>query len=260
MARFVAFVLLLPSSVFAADLTGSWEIQSLGGDRAVVVQQRGSKLLLHRVMWPTFEGHKYKLEHLYRGDISGSTVAGDLLVKEEGLADYEILRRFDGSIGNANRMTIDGLPMNRIGGTPASGSSEPPASGTAEPPPPPSGSVSAPGAGLFDRIVSSPGMESLFDEALKVAIPAEVAALTAHGDDLYAGHSFRAALVKYEEASNAGGGADPQLLHRRGRCLLALERWADAKRMLRSALKLDPGNQVIARDYERAKRRARRTR
>lgn len=275
MTHWVVAILLVPRLAAAVDLAGTWEIQAMGGDRTVDVQQRGNTLIAHRVMWPTFEGKKYKLEHLFRGTISGRSIAGDLLVKEEGFADYEILRKFDGSIASNDRITLDGNPMKRAGGKAASAppvaepapAPPPPTTPGASPSPPPPQppqptaptppADDSPGGGLFARIMSSPGMQDLFDDALKVAIPEEVKKLTAEGDALFRKGQHEAALAKFEEASTTGGGADPQLLHRKGRCLLGLRRWADAKKNLRSALKLDPGNKRIRRDYKKAKRKAR---
>jgi hypothetical protein len=277
MTRWAFAILMAPSLAFGADLAGTWEIQSMGGDREVQIQQRGDTIIAHRVLWPEFEGERYKLEHLFRGKIDGESISGDLLVKEEGFEEYEILRRFSGTISSHDRITLDGNPMKRIGGgieapasekqpaVPAKPAPSPPGAPAARPSPPtaeprqPQGSLRPPppGAALFDRIISSPGMESLFEDALKVAIPEEVARLTAEGDALFAKGRTKAALAKYEAASQTGGGTDPQLLHRTGRCQLKLKRWQDAKKSLRSALKLDPGNEKIRRDYRKAKRGAR---
>ncbi|MEE8410124.1 MAG: CDC27 family protein [Myxococcota bacterium] len=139
----------------ATDLTGDWEVQSMGGDRAVEIQQKGKKIVAHRVLWPEFEGEKYKLEHLYRGTIRGDKIRGELLVKEDELPDYEVLRAFRGKIKSNATIVLDGLPMKRTGGakaaaqppetrTPAapgpveapSRPSEPPAYSQAPPPPP----------------------------------------------------------------------------------------------------------------------------
>ena len=262
------FVLLLPGLAVAADLGGTWEIQTMGADREVQIRQRDGTIVVHRVMWPVFEGEKYKLEHLYRGRIDGTTIRGDLLVKEEGASKYEILRPFEGSIRSSDEITLDGMTMRRTrdGGASPPPPSEPGPSGSLAPPPRPPKEAGAgkpaatnpnPGAGLFARIMSSPGMEDLFEDALKVEIPKAVAALTREGDSLFDREKFAAALEKYEEASETGGGTDSQLLHRKGRCLLKLRRWADARETLRAALRLDPHNEAIRRDYRKAKRRAR---
>ena len=60
-------VALVSSQASAADVTGKWEVQSMGGDREIAVRQKGEKIVGHRVMWPVFDGEKYKFEHLYRG-------------------------------------------------------------------------------------------------------------------------------------------------------------------------------------------------
>ena len=41
-----------------------------------------------------------------------------------------------------------------------------------------------------------------------------------------------------------------------GRCYLKLKKYSDAKKLLRKALKLDPNNSNLRRDYQRAKKKA----
>lgn len=100
---------LLPS-----DLTGSYELQSMGGDRKMSFKQKGNKLVAHRVMWPEFEGEKYKLEHLYRGVISGNNIKGKLLVREDDVPQYEVLRDFQAVINDDGSLTFDGMPIKRL--------------------------------------------------------------------------------------------------------------------------------------------------
>ncbi len=110
----------MANSAFAAtDLTGTWEVQSMGGDRTVEIQQKDQKIIAHRVLWPEFEGEKYKLEHLYRGTIRGDKIRGELLVKEDELPEYEVLRAFQGRIKSSDTIVLDGLPMKRTGGASA---------------------------------------------------------------------------------------------------------------------------------------------
>lgn len=96
-----------------ADLTGTWEIQSLGSDRVVQVEHNDTQLLVHRVLYPEFEGEKYRLDHLFRGTIDGTSISGTLLVKEPELPDFEVLRPFTGSLED-DTLTIDGLPLKRV--------------------------------------------------------------------------------------------------------------------------------------------------
>src|SRR4051794_1649760 len=111
-----AFTLLAARAAWAVDLSGKWEVQAMGSDREMVVQQKGAKLVAHRVLWPEVDGKKYKLEHLYRGTITAGQIKGELLVKEEELPDFEVLRAFSGSISGEGQIVLDGLPLKRLEG------------------------------------------------------------------------------------------------------------------------------------------------
>ncbi len=109
-------VFLITPQVFAAgSLSGSWELQSMGGDRDFTLEQKGKRLVAHRVMWPSFEGEKYKLEHLYRGKIKGDKIVGQLLVREEDVPKFEVLRNFVGRVEGGTKILLDGLPLKRMG-------------------------------------------------------------------------------------------------------------------------------------------------
>jgi hypothetical protein len=317
---------LAGSSARAADLSGKWEVQAMGSDRDIAVQQKGQKLVAHRVMWPMFDGAKYKLEHLYRGTINGSQIKGDLLVKEEEQTEYEVLRPFLGTINAQGGITLDGLPLKRLDGTagspppvadrpsgarpseaptlsqagpppaaqpspstvaqaapPAKAHVAPPAENTvakAPPPPPPPRTQAAapaentvaqaptpppatvapaaapeddPGASLFASIMGSPGGDGLFKVSASIAIPNAAVDLMAEGDTLYDQKKPKLALEKYEAAARAEGKTGVALLHRMGRCKLALKQYAEAKKLLGKAMRLDPQNPELTRDYKRAK-------
>ncbi len=111
---FAALILLGSTAQAGTNLAGKWEVQSMGADRSVSMQQKGNRITAHRVLWPEFEGERYKLEHLYRGRIQGAKIRGQLLVREEELPDFEVLREFVGSIDSNAKITLDGLPMKRI--------------------------------------------------------------------------------------------------------------------------------------------------
>lgn len=283
-------LVLTPAFALAADLSGTWELQSLGGDRTFVVEHKGKRLVAHRVMWPEFEGEKYRLEHLYRGKVRGSSVRGELLVKEDELPDFEVLRSFTGTIEGDDKIVIDGLPLKRVGAAqhkppqaPPSRSrpSEPPRhSSTPTPPPdarvaqasaPPSPKAPAPapsvvqapaaddsGAALFESIMGGPGggnQSGLLRISATVVIPDTVADLTAEGDALMAAGKARAALKKYRQAQQSEGGrSNVQLWHRIGRCHLVLGDRVAARTPLKRALRLDPNNVAVRRDYRRAGR------
>jgi hypothetical protein len=262
------------------DLAGLWEIQSMGADRQVEVKVQGAKLVAHRVMWPEFEGEKYKLEHLYRGVIKGGNITGQLLVKEEELPDFEVLRDFTGSIDGGGRFTLDGMPMKRKGGAPPTPAAEPSpktpppkpqerpsdspdlAQATPPPPPPPptapppaEGSAADPNASLFASIMGTPGASDLFQVSARIDIPDAAADLAEEGDSLYDKGDYAGALAKFEQASQEGGGQHVQLLHRKGRCQLKLKKYVEAKQLLGAALRLDPHSKAIKKDYQLAKKK-----
>ena len=271
-----------PAVALAADLSGTWEVQTMGGDRSVQVEQKGNKLVAHRILWPEYEGKKYKLEHLYRGQLSGNKIDGDLLVKEEELTSFEVLRTFTGNITSDDRITIDGLPMKRTGKaaggdaapavsvppTPNNSErpSESPGSAKAQPPPPPTapppatGPATTPtpppagggGDNLFASIMASPDMSSMFDVALRADISEEAKSLTDEADRLYGNGAYAPALVKFQEAQKAAGGPRVEFLRRIGRCQLKLEHYDDAAEVLAHALRLDPANSELKKDYKLA--------
>ena len=66
-------------------------------------------------MWPEFEGKRYKLEHRFQGRIKGTKISGKLLVREEGLPDFEVLRDFVGGVEPDGTIVIDGMFLKRTG-------------------------------------------------------------------------------------------------------------------------------------------------
>jgi len=244
MRRVVLSLLLLVSarSALAVDLSGRWEIQSMGADREVIIQHKGGKLVARRTMWPEFEGEKYKLEHMYRGTVSGSTIKGELLVKEPELKGFEILRDFTGSVGGMGELTLDGLPLKKLDAAsvaPAAGETAVPEGG-ARPSEPPAVSRAEPAVDPTDI-------------AAVVSMPRQALDLMAAGDELLANGKPRPALARYEQAAKSQGGSKAALLHRLGKCHLGLKQYTRAKDFLKRALRLDPSNRIVQDDYEKAK-------
>lgn len=275
----MAFVLvaLVGAPAVLVDLSGVWQVQSLGADREIVIEQQGTKIAAHRVLWPEVDGQKYRLEHLYRGDLRGTKIKGELLVKEEELPEFEVLRPFEGKIGPQGELTLDDLPLRRLAGaspiartegaSPAPGAdpkneaaaATEPKAATAEPAPPPAPKSPSdegdPGAALFSSIMGSSAGKGLFEVSRAITIPNAAADLVAQGDTLYARRDYARALAKYEAAEREGG-SGATLWHRLGRCHLALRRFGDAERLLGRAVRLDPQNRALARDYAKARRGA----
>jgi len=263
-------VLLVTSPGLAADLAGRWEVQSMGADREIVVQQKGDAVVAHRVMWPSFEGEKYKLEHLYRGKLKGNKITGELLVKEPELKGFEVLRDFEGTVAANGAVTIDGLPLKRLDEAPVAtastaapaaqavtqpASARPSATPTvAQTAAPAAAAPAAPAAEGSGALVASlgPSGEGLFKVSTSVSMPGPAASLTKDGDKLLKNKKWAAALEKFQ-AADAQGAGNAALWHRLGTCFLYLERYDEAKTQLRRALKLDPQNPILLRDFNRAK-------
>lgn len=114
----IGFLVLaqLPAVALAAnELTGVWQIMSLGADRRVEIWQDGDAITAYRVMYPEFDGEKYKLEHVLRGTVNGNALQGRLLVREEDVSELDDLRPFFGRIDGANKILLDGLPLEKTG-------------------------------------------------------------------------------------------------------------------------------------------------
>lgn len=109
----LAFVLLTARPSAAAEVTGVFEVMSLGADRRVELWLVGDELVAHRVLHLEFEGEQYALEHLFRGTLEGDVVEGYLYVKEDGMQEFDKLRPFIGRVESTERITLDGLPLER---------------------------------------------------------------------------------------------------------------------------------------------------
>ncbi|HOX46136.1 MAG TPA: hypothetical protein PK668_21210 [Myxococcota bacterium] len=98
-----------------ADLSGEWAYQALNsGDTNFQVEHKGAQLTLYRVLHPEYEGKPYKLEHIFRGELRGTALAGDLFVREEGMPEFEKLRAWTGQVQAADRMAVDEMPLRRV--------------------------------------------------------------------------------------------------------------------------------------------------
>lgn len=120
-----ALVVLLAAGGAAAgdSLSGTWELEVLQAeDKQVRVEHNGVEFSAYRQLHPMFEGKRYLLEHLYKGRVSGMSLSGDLLVREEpddGVQlDFEVLRSFSGEILPGPVLVIDGKRARRVADLP----------------------------------------------------------------------------------------------------------------------------------------------
>jgi len=115
LAAMAVALLAAPAALGAGPYSGEWEYQALNaGDTNFKVEHKGDEITFYRVLWPEFEGERFKLEHIYRGRFAGQSISGDMFVREEGMAEFERLRAFDGRILGQGRITMDGLPLRRV--------------------------------------------------------------------------------------------------------------------------------------------------
>lgn len=259
----------------APDLSGAWEIQALGSDTAATVEHSGQTIVIHRVLWPEFNGEKYKLEHLYRGELSQGKLRGKLLVKEDELPRFEVLRAFEGRVVDGV-LEVDGMRLTRKAppktqevaalpsppprekvrkkrkapnpSQPAKGEEEekqdPPTTFAEEDEP-------ASGADLYEKLLGGGGSASMLKVSNEIELPDLSAEHLERGDKLFAKAEYRAALEAYEKAKAAG--ATVRVLHALGKCQLELGDLEGAKKNLGRALRLDPHNEALRKDYERAR-------
>ncbi len=113
---FVVCVLMFPGTwSHAGEYSGQWEYRALNaGDTNFNVEQTGDHIKLYRILYPEYQGSRFKLEHIYKGKIQGKFITGFLFVREEGMKDFEKLRDFRGKINSRDEMVVDDLPLVRI--------------------------------------------------------------------------------------------------------------------------------------------------
>jgi tetratricopeptide (TPR) repeat protein len=204
----------VPRAVAGGTFSGDWSYQALNaGDTSFKVEQAGQAITFYRVLHPEFEGKRYKLEHMYKGELAANKISGKLFVREEGMAEFEFLRPFSGEIRGADRMLVDDMPLKRVGGVtlkealaPSGGDAAPqkedqrtgysrvvikrdkqakPSKATAEK------TVSAPGE--IPRLIP-------VGRRIESAQGKEVAALINKADKLFAAKAYAPAVAKYASA------------------------------------------------------------
>jgi tetratricopeptide (TPR) repeat protein len=200
-----------PPALAAKNYSGEWSYQALNsGDTNFKVEHQADQITFYRVLHPEFQGERYKLEHMYKGKITGSQIRGKMWVREEGMADFEFLRPFSGEIQSDTRMVMDELPLKREGAAPKE--EEPPAAKFAKvviqrkpeeaPPepvkeePPPRVEKPAPPAEAPRKI---PKLIPV-SRRMQTAQGKKVEALLREGDALYDQKRYRDSMDRYEAA------------------------------------------------------------
>lgn len=272
----------------AGTYSGEWEYQALNaGDTNFQVKQVGDRITFYRVLWPLYQGKKFKLEHLYKGSLSGSTIKGEMWVREEGVKDFERLRPFTGRIRGDDSMEMDDLPLARVK---TGVKTDAPAPGR----PAPSGEPDRP---KYAKVVIQPDARKPTDPPPAVPAPAEVEeparkapitiptlvpvkrrlanavrrkadGLLLTGDAAYADRDFSTAVADYQASFEL----DPrrvELLYKLGLCHgilgskalragqkpAAAQHYRQAIAMWSKAVRLDPYNAGAKENIRRAKRK-----
>lgn len=246
-------MLVLPGVALADDLTGMWELQAIGQDgTSIQIEQKGDAIMLYRVMYPEFEGQKYKLEHLYKGNIIGTNVSGTLMVRDDPKGQFEPLRPFDGHINQNSYIVVDDLPLKLVkaGGGPLPvkppepkrkkrGSDAPPLSQNATEPD---------SATLMANILGAPEGGSLFEISARIRLPSPADDYERLGDDKVRDKKPVEAIDAFEKALSI----DPKRLEiypTLGKLYVDAKRYPDAKKYLAQALRYDPNNKSLKKQF-----------
>jgi tetratricopeptide (TPR) repeat protein len=272
--------LLLCGPVQAEQYSGEWAYQALNaGDTNFQVEQEGARITFYRVLHPLYRGERFKLEHLYRGQLESDRITGHLWVREEGMADFERLRPFSGRVRDRDRIDMDDLPLRRVGrpAAPADGAKysrvviQPGARGpgSAEPSESAATESDAP-AEQVEPERAPPDIPRLVPVARRAdaGLRRRAGGLLRRGDAAYAKRDYAGALGHYQRAY-ALDARRIELLYKLGLChgilgskALRAGRRADAaghyRRAIghwRRAVRLDPYNAGARENIRRAQRK-----
>lgn len=207
--------LSFPAGAAGPNFSGEWSYRALNsGDTNFKVVQDGAEITFYRVLHPEYEGRTYKLEHMYRGRVAANKIEGKLLVREEGMADFEILRPFKGEVKGADRVVMDDLTLMRqqpvVAVEPAAAPAAEPDSSQASALPPAASSepkyskvvVKRKQEEKFTGEAAPPAIPSLIPVAGQIQTETGRAADKAlvEGDDQFARKRYDEALARYQEA------------------------------------------------------------
>jgi len=281
LATFLALAWVPPATA-AKNYNGEWSYQALNaGDTNFKVEHKGDQITFYRVLHPEFEGKHYKLEHMYKGNLSGNQIRGKMWVREEGMADFEFLRQFSGEVQSENRMVMDELPLKRVGKvlkeeeSPGSRFSkviiqrekkaaEQP---KAEPPahPEPKKEVTRPAEAPAQAPPKIPKLIPV-SRRMKTAQAKKVDALLKEGDALYDQKRYRDSMDRYEAALKLnpqkvellyklglGHGILGSLAARKTKNQKAARHYRKAIRFWEQAVRYDPYNWGAQENIKRAK-------
>ena len=92
--------------LFGESYVGNWSVSTMGAGSKASVSQEKNEISVMRVLEQEFEGEKYLLYHLMKGDINSKKLK--LYVKEDKLEKFEYLRDVSFEKISSNSLKIDG--------------------------------------------------------------------------------------------------------------------------------------------------------
>lgn len=237
--RNLAVVLVLGSclssrAAFAAGLSGEWSYRALNsGDSNFRAQQRGTKVSFYRVMHPEFEGERYLLEHIYRGQLQGKNISGKLFVREDGRGQFEPLRDFSGRVLGPDRIELDDMPLHRVAGRKTGQGAQNPLASAGDQ------RQETPSAHYRRVVIKRPGKSAQSPQAAGRTGPARGTDVGAEKPTSVKAPPLIPKLVRVARRL-AGSRAEAERLMLRGDELFAGKHYADAAGHYRRALRIDP--------------------
>jgi tetratricopeptide (TPR) repeat protein len=273
-----SLLVIMSVSAFAAgNYSGEWSYQALNaGDTNFKVEHSQNKITFYRILYPEFEGERYKLEHMFKGNIKTNKINGQLLVREEGMDQFEQLRPFLGKIKSQTMMEVDGMVLKKV--TAVTDSVEPQEDRQKEAKPKYS-KVVIKRKPKEEPVAEKPQEKSAQAETAPVGIPKLIPverrmltengrkadALLKEGDDFYEQKKYRPALDRFEAAYKLNPGK-VEVLYKMGlgygilgsmaakkeKKDLAISRYQKAIEAWKKAVRYDPYNSGAKENIRRA--------
>ena len=202
----------------------------MGADTDAKVSVRGDEVVIYRAQYPEFEGKPYKLEHLFRLKLTGTKLAGQMLVRDDPKDQFAPLRQIEGVLVSESELTLDGTPFKLVEAGEVS--EVVPTTAPAKPPPPT--------LGYFAQVVRSTATaEDLFALRSSISLTKEGQAAFDQGEAAFERGAFAPAAAAFQKALGAGVPVSRFAEHA-ARAWLSLKDCTHAGEMVASAQRFDP--------------------
>ena len=98
--------------LFSINYAGDWGVATMGSGSKATISQEKNEISVLRILEQEFEGEKYLLFHLMKGDLNDKKFK--LYVKEDKLEKFEYLRDVSFEKVNENILKLDGKKYKKI--------------------------------------------------------------------------------------------------------------------------------------------------